>query len=227
MKNENQISVSEMSGKLTDIATINTNPLTDDFCNAMSKVEGTTCYFCFARFYLKTCRKFCVPRFENNTRLLCSSDLTIAQYPQFKKDVKNARCDGYGEMRNAIMRNNYAGIADYYNKINFTIWTKRVDLVKDFTFPKNVTLIYSSPFINKKTSINTFQHSNNKRIFDKVFTVYDDMKYIDRANCHGNCASCMKCYNKKDSTVYIHEIIKSLQRTKAYKEFNKKFNGGF
>ena len=57
------------SGKMEDITSLNTNTLTNDFCNKMKYTE-TICKQCYSHSMLNTYRKNCVPKFEKNSIFL-------------------------------------------------------------------------------------------------------------------------------------------------------------
>ena len=65
------IHISTMTGKLEHIPAINTNTLSNAFCQSMQrKPDNVICTNCYSVAMLETFRKSCVPAFEHNTELL-------------------------------------------------------------------------------------------------------------------------------------------------------------
>ena len=70
MVNYTGINISQGSGKLQNIRSINTNTLTNEFCIKQNKNKNSICNSCYSVNMLKTMRKNCVPSWEHNSDLL-------------------------------------------------------------------------------------------------------------------------------------------------------------
>ena len=67
-----EVHITNGSGKLDSIKSINTNTVTNDFCIKMNKAKDTNiiCTKCYSHAMLKTFRKNCLPWFQRNSDLL-------------------------------------------------------------------------------------------------------------------------------------------------------------
>jgi len=193
------IKISKMSGKLKGFKSINTNPLTNNFCNKM-QTTNNICKKCYSRRMLKEFRCNCVPPFQNNSEIFSSSILSEKELPSIKD--KYFRLHSHGELINDIHLINFVNIAKKNPNTMFALWTKRKDLINKFKgeFPENLILIYSSLKMNKIEKLPNHFH--------KVFTVFDkenaDSSHI---NCKQKCSECYICYTKNDIT-YVNEHLK-------------------
>jgi len=199
-----KIKVSVMSGKMKDIPAINTNPLSNAFCQKMhnSKTKDIVCKECYSCAMLKAYRKNCVPAFERNTEIL-QDKISTEQIPSFKKnDI--VRIHAHGELINEKHMENFIDIANKNDKITFSIYTKRMDIVNDVLAksikPKNMIIVYSNPMVDKPIT----KVPNN---FDKVFNVCRTA-HLDKINCGAkSCNTCRSCYTKTGANI-IYEKIK-------------------
>lgn len=195
-----QIKISRMSGKLKGISGINSNPLTNPYCQASSKKCDLVCSKCYSRKMLQTFRSNAVPAFERNNKLLSSQGLTDDQIPRIKYDV--VRFNAHGELINTQHLLNLFRIAKKYPKKQFTLWTKRSKLVQKQLDkkPDNVILIYSNPVLN-----NIVQAPKG---FDKVFNVVEkDRGFDSMVNCGArSCAECMLCYTHNDVSIVVEHL---------------------
>jgi hypothetical protein len=139
---------------------------------------------------------------DYNSKLLSESMLKNSQIPKFNRLY--VRINSFGELINDIHLQNILLIAINNPNTTFTLFTKRVDLVKKLpSKPKNMIFIYSNPILN----------SGFEKIpkgFDKIFTVFDKQTVKERKikiNCMKNCMSCLKCYTRNDIN-QIRELIK-------------------
>ena len=101
------------------------------------------------------------------------------------------------------MIENFCRIAEYNPHCNFSIWTKRKDIIskffKDRVKPKNFIIVYSNLNIDKV--IRTVP-----KYFDKVFNNVNKDYLKDEQNCTGQkCIECLRCY--KHSTSNKDNII--------------------
>jgi hypothetical protein len=199
-----KLKISEMSGKLKGIQAINTNPLTNSFCQKMSSCgkKSVICTECYSCAMLKAYRKNCVPAFERNTQSL-QVPIADNEVPVFKKnDI--VRIHAHGELINETHLENFIKIADKNPTITFSLYTKRIDLINSVfgmkDKPANMILVYSNPVVDAP-----MEEVPEK--FDKVFNVCRE-KFLGKINCGAlSCNTCRKCY-KFDGANIIYEKIK-------------------
>ena len=124
------------------------------------------------------------------------------------------RFNAHGELINEINLINYVNIAIKNPHCNFSLWTKRYDIIakyfKNNKKPKNFILIYSTPRIN---------HILDKipPYFDKTFSTVPESEHQDRQNCTGQkCKDCLLCY-KLDTPAVIVEKVKTYGKKKFKK----------
>lgn len=197
------IKVSKMTGKLKGIDAINTNPLSNGYCKKMSKCKNTICSQCYSIRMLKTIRRLCIKSWELNSKLLSKEKLPNYLLPRFTRGSL-IRFSAHGELINEIHLKNYENIIKMNPDCYFALWTKRADLLKGRKKLKNCIYVYSSPIINKVSTVSGFK-------FDKIFTTFYK-EYVEankiKINCHGKkCIKCKLCY-KPNKTIYINELIK-------------------
>ena len=192
---------SKMSGKLEGVPALNTDTTSNKFCIERSKDKDSICSQCYSWNMLKTFRKNAVPRFRKNSNLISENVLDRSELPHPKSLV--ARFNGHGEIINVNHVQNIVNFALSYPKVTFTLWTKKVSVIQSFfrknIKPNNLLLIYSNEKVDK-ISKNVPKH------FDKTFNVVS--KKTASVNCEGKCIDCLKCYNLKDKTKQIVEVIK-------------------
>lgn len=188
------------SGKLAGINSINTSTLENDFCSKMRKTDSV-CRKCYAARY-ESFRTTLETRLIQNSAILSEKTLNRDVLPYINASV--FRFSSFGELINRNHLLNLLAIAEKNPHCNFTLWTKRKDLIcnvlRETKKPENLILIYSSPKIG--------QIAKKPMFFDKVFTVFAKSEKGNAAiNCHGSCASCLLCYTK-NNTVQINEVVK-------------------
>jgi len=194
---------SVMTGKLYGIPTVNTNPLTNNYCKSQAENKDSICSSCYSIRMLKTFRQNCVPKFELNTELLSSRLLENHELPPPPGLV--ARFNGHGELKNSIHFHNILKMARLYPKVTFTLWSKRKRLIqrilRESSKPKNLILVFSN---SKVDAIMDYVPTG----FDKVFNVVTEAQDSSSINCKGKCINCLMCYDVKNKTEQIIERIK-------------------
>lgn len=194
----NHVHITQGSGKMTGIQSINTPTTGNSFCQAMQKTDSV-CKSCYAQRYEKL-RPNIVEAFKRNT-FLSERELLPQEIPAINEQI--ARFAGYGELINMMHFINMIRIAAANPQTIFTLWTKRPKIVhralKGRAKPENLILIYSSPMVGVP--------SKKPRGFDKVFTTFAKGSDMTDINCHGSCNTCRLCYSHND-TININEIIK-------------------
>ena len=195
---------STMTGKLEGILAVNSNPLTNDFCQSMCKNPKAICSQCYSQAMLKGVRSNCVPKFERVGSLLSTTVLESRDLPKGIKE-EYARFSAHGELINEQHLLNYIMIANHNPKTRWALWTKRKDIIAKYKkfIPKNVVLVYSNPFIDKSMEAPVG--------FNKVFSVFTQ-KYAKvnkiKINCGAkDCLTCLKCYKTNKITV-VSELLK-------------------
>lgn len=151
-----KVHVSRGSGKLAGIRSINTNPLTNEFCRAASLCppdllpdkKKLICRQCYSIKMLKTFRKNCVPAFQRNSNLLRRAFLELRQFPPPFKPGEHVRFNSHGELINAHHLSNLYDICKFNPEVKFSLFTKRAELIRAHITPDNLTLIYSNPIID-------------------------------------------------------------------------------
>lgn len=212
--NQEKISFSKMTGKMTGIGALNTNTLTNEFCQKMNNCKNAKiiCTQCYSWKMLKTFRKNAVPCFEKNSRVLSSELIPLEKIPVI--NFSFFRFNAHGEIINELHLKNIIRITLKNPHCNFTLYTKRKKFIFDFfnnnEKPKNLILVYSNPIINSESIMPQF--------FDKVFNVYtfEGHKGV-KINCgQKSCLSCLKCYkhNKIDT---VNELLKNANGGKVKK----------
>ena len=200
--------LSDMSGKLSGIQSINTNPLSNQYCERMSMDQSCICSKCYSVLMLKQYRRNMIPKLQYNSDLLSKSLLpasTLKRLTPIKSGTKVFRFHSHGELINVTHLRNFIAICDLYPDITFALWTKRSGLVYSVyeEIPDNVILVYSNPEINNPLK--------EMPKFDKVFNVVT-MNYAENYNIKINCGAkkcskCMQCYTKGGVSV-INELLK-------------------
>jgi hypothetical protein len=195
-----KVHISVMSGKLKGISAINTNTVTNEFCQKMQK-GNNICKHCYSQAMLTGSRKNCQDSFQRNSDLLSSRALLPHEIP-----IINAawfRFHGHGELINMQHFHNLCSIAFSNPQTTFALWTKRKDIVWDYHKhvsmpPKNLILIYSNP---KLDTIMT----EPPRVFDKVFNNITDK--TRPALCTGQkCMDCLECYRFEGADVIVEHV---------------------
>jgi hypothetical protein len=194
----NAVHITQGSGKLAGIISINTPTTTNPFCQAMQKTDSV-CKSCYAQRYEKL-RPNIVEAFKRNL-FLSERELLPKEIPAINEQI--ARFASYGELINMMHFINLLRIALANPRTIFTLWTKRPKIVqivlKLLGKPDNLILIYSSPVVGEVSAL--------PKGFDKVFTAFARGSDMTDINCHGSCNTCRLCYSHNDTT-FINEIIK-------------------
>jgi len=209
-KSLNEPHISIMSGKLYGLMAINTDTVSNIFCQRMNETGNSICTFCYSMNALKKHRKNCRPAFMGNSELLSQSILQPSQIPFINQSY--FRFHGHGELINMNHLFNLVLIARKNPHCTFALWTKRKDFIKrlfdkqhDISIPKgvpnNMILVYSNPKIDC-VQIEPPVH------FHKVFNNVSHGGYKNE-NCTGQkCIECLACYKKDSGIDSIIERVK-------------------
>jgi len=202
-----------MRGKMAGFQSLNTSPMGNPFCDAMSKDPTNVCSRCYSRKSIKNFHHD--GRWIDNGNILKKKRyLTGTDMPKFRKDTKYFRFHAHGELLNLWHFWNINTICLYYPDIRFTLWSKRKNLIEiatnyvdgdaKGTIAENLTLIYSDPKINSLVT-------EIPPGFDRKFTVFTkefaEENNID-LNCAGvKCMECLVCYEDNDIKL-INELLR-------------------
>ena len=194
------VKVSVMTGKLVEIPAINTNTLTNKFCQKMhSSCEKCICWDCYSFAMLEGSRKNCQPAWQLNSEIL-SGGLLGYPLPQFNSLY--VRFDGHGELINETHFINYLLITEHNPKTTFSLFTKRHKLVKKVLEtrkkPQNLILVYSNPIVDRITDKIPYH-------FDKVFNTTTEKSTRDNSTGK-KCVECLACYTHTGENVLIEKV---------------------
>jgi len=206
-----QIKITKHSdgNKLEGFRSINTSVLKNPFCQKMiarKKLGGeikSICERCYANTMEKRFNGLKV-NIQSNLELFSSRVLELNELPLLNDRV--FRLHSLGELKNEIHFKNFLNLAIVNPYTNFTLWSKRKDIVKKVLstekLPSNLMLIYSNPKVDSKTDIAIPVH------FEKVFSTYSKKGAENTTiNCTGKCKECMVCYTS-NSVAHVREIVK-------------------
>lgn len=197
-------------GKMTGMMSLSTSCTCNTYCKKRSENKATVCSHCYAQRQMKIYKNLekCLIK---NTEILTKKVLEDYELP-----IINAlyfRLESFGDLNNTTQVINYFNLCKKNPGVRFALWTKNLWLIDSvinydhINKPRNLNIIYSSPFLNE----------SNENIFvlypfiDKVFTVYEK-EFIKKndieINCGAkNCLTCAKCY-KKNKLKFINEKLK-------------------
>jgi hypothetical protein len=194
----------KMSGKMKGMCSLSVSPSANPFCVAMhnskdNNIICTKCYsFRFEKFYKNAHKSWAM-----NYDILTSIDLSKYRVPRVKNEYNSFRFNAHGELGNRRHYENYVVIAEHNPNITFTLFTKRLDIIRKggIIRLKNLIHIYSNPTINAPLYDIPIG-------FNKVFTVYTDKNFCaTKINCQRSCAECLMCYKKNNRTIKVNELL--------------------
>ena len=129
-----KIHITKGSGKLgksdtcdSAINSINVNTLTNEYCIKQSKNKNSICSVCYSINSLTSFRKNMVNPLQRNSELLSNSIIEFSLLPTILELY--FRFDSHGELINLNHLQNYTNIALKNPHCNFTLWTKRFDII--------------------------------------------------------------------------------------------------
>lgn len=199
----NTIKITQGSGKMNKLKSINTNTLTNEFCIKQNKNNNSICSKCYSFNNLKTFRKSCIPSRQHNSDLL-SLNIIHEQLLPTILDIY-FRFSSDGELINETHLINLLNICEKNKHTTFTLWTKRKDLVykveRKRKLPNNLILIFSNSQIDKPLK-------TIPKLFHKTFSNVSKSFNKSIVNCAGKCVDCLKCYVKDNNINHIVEVLK-------------------
>ena len=201
------IHISKMSGKLDGLRAISTNTVSNDFCQKMynSGNGNNICTKCYSNKMLRTYRKNTQPALQRNSDLLSQAvDDAVLKATRILDSF--LRLNAHGELINEQHLSNLVRLAELKPHANFTLWTKRKNIVRKYfdnhEKPKNLILIYSNPRISSIMD-------SPPEYFDKTFNNVLEHESVDQQNCTGQkCADCLLCYTKNDVKTIVEKVKK-------------------
>ena len=207
------------NGKMQGIASLSTSPLLNNMCQKRCKMQGSICGHCYSVAMNKRYTNL-QKSLTNNTKLL-NSLIDKAKLPTINNKV--FRFEAFGDLNSYNQCINYFNICNKNKGTTFSIWCKNIHImshvINDMGYrkPKNLIVIYSVSLLNHQININKITSNPRLQFIDKVFTVYT-LEYLQENNINidkfincgaRKCTDCMKCYNKRNKTVFINEMLKS------------------
>jgi hypothetical protein len=156
-------------------------------------------------------RKALREHLADNAKILANTLLEGREIPATNDLIY--RFESFGDLYNVTHLKNYVRIAERNPYTTFGLWTKNIWIL-DEVFnqegvekPKNLSIIVSSPLLNKPLELDRERYW----MVDHLFTVYDK-SFIANNNVDINCGArsclgCRKCY-LDSNTFFINEQLK-------------------
>ena len=203
------------TGKLEDVRSLNTSPLSNSFCMKMSK-GNSVCSKCYSIKSLKTYRKGCDKAWDRNGDILTEKVYPVEEMPFLNDAI--FRIHSHGELINETHLENVYNLARRNPQTTISIFTKRKDLVaKVKDRPENVILVYSNPVMDRVME-------TPPPNFHKVFNVVTQREG-NNVNCGARkCANCQICYkfNSPDVVVELEKNEQAKEKRAAKKAAREK-----
>ena len=197
--------ISNGSGKLQDIRSLNTNTLTNEFCISMynSSADDIICRKCYSMSMLNGLRKNCAPSWQENSDILSGGLIPAHMLPTILDAF--FRFSSHGELINMTMLENFHNITLHNPHCSFALWTKRKNFIRKFYSqhekPANLILIYSNPRIDAVMN-------QPPEFFDRTFNNVSKGSDVAQ-NCTGQkCRDCLLCYKAGNGVTQIVEAVK-------------------
>ena len=197
-------------GKMLGIASIGTACSSNPHCIKRRENGESVCSKCYANTYMKM-RKALKTKLEENAEILTTRYLEARELPFINARVY--RFESFGDLYNDIHLENYVAICNNNPHTNFGLWTKNTWILnsvfntKGIKKPENLSIVVSSPLLNKQMELDMEKHW----YVDHIFTVYtkDEIKEKNiEINCGAkSCLGCQLCYNR-NTEFYIREKLK-------------------
>lgn len=247
-KNYTKCHIASMIGKMSDVVTADgekkvvrslSSSIDNDRCRekiANARTNGDTdciCYYCFsdlAQYHnpMEVTANGMRKNGENNQRILTSGFLNNDDIPTLDK-VDLFRFESHADVSSIIQLINYLKFCEVNlergnHRTQFTIWTKNGDIFRTvFNImgvhkPDNLTICYSSPYVNRTMEIDR----DDDWFVDIIFTVWKDGKTCTnetgrKLNCCDEdthktrrCATCdNSCYGCHPNEIeYRDELLR-------------------
>ena len=209
------------SGKIENIFSLDSTAHNCEFCAKMRKYAEThadcICAYCYDISQEKY-KIASLARHTLNLIIMANVEFTVEELATLPGSG-DIRVNSSGDAPNITYAENMIKYALAHSFANVAIWSKNafayIKACKKYGKPENVTLIYSSPFMNKIVPLPMF--------FDLLFVVFTSPEEIEKAlangagECNGKkCMNCgNKCYNKawiKSNVKVIAEIVRGMKK---------------
>lgn len=189
------------------MVSLSTSVKENKYCQARCDIDGSICQKCYANTMFEY-RKTMNDKYKINTEVLTSTIMPVESWP-----IINAafiRLEAFGDLNNDIQVVNYFNLCKANPHAMFALWTKNPHLIDKAISngnekPKNLVIILSSLFINRKSEV-------RYSFVDKIFTVYDkESAKLNKVkiNCGArNCLTCGRCYRNTKDVEYVNELLK-------------------
>jgi hypothetical protein len=198
------------SGKMKGINSIGTSCANNPHCINRRKRGDSVCAHCYAATYMKM-RNALKERLEDNANIMSKRLLEEHEIPVITDAI--FRFESFGDLYNETHFENYIKICNKNPNTKFALYTKNVWILRQVfnnrgvEKPKNLSIVVSSPLLNKETSL----YDDETPFVDHVFTVYDK-NYIAKNNININCGAksclgCQICYHT-DTEFHVSEKLK-------------------
>ena len=198
------------TGKMEGMNSISTSCKENPYCIAMHSVKGSVCEKCYAQAQLSY-QKTTAEKYAGSTLDLTSRLLAFEEIPTLNHEYGVFRLEAFGELNNTIQVMNYFSICEKNPHLNFALWTKRPELIKEvlnlgISKPENINIIQSTVMINGMPEIGKYD------FIDGYFSVYTKEYAIEhniKINCGSRkCLECLECYDYHDGIFIINELLK-------------------
>lgn len=198
------------TGKMEGINSIGTSCADNPFCIKRRENGDSVCAHCYAATYMKM-RPALKERLKENAEVLTTRILEGREIPVTNSHL--FRFESFGDLYNETHLENYIQICLHNPFTQFGLWSKNIWILdnvfnkKGIAKPNNMSIVVSSPLLNKQMELDRekFWFVNH------IFTVYDK-KFIETnaicINCGAkSCLRCQLCYFK-NTEFYINEKLK-------------------
>jgi len=208
-----KLHVSRLTGKMRDMRSIDTNPISNPFCRHMCSSEqprSVICRNCYAIRSLISGRANCILPYECNSILLSNFNLPDECLPT-KRDlgitrsgkVRAVRFNSYGELINERHVRNLFNICDLHPTVPFTLFFKNKAplsrAIQKYGKPDNLIIIQSNIFLNDPDTERLLDGPERVPDYvDKIFSVYtpEFLQHMAaagtpiRVNCRADAGAC-------------------------------------
>ena len=202
----------EHTGKMSGMYSLSTSPKCNPHCEERAKIKGSICEKCYSQKMHKNYKDL-AKWTKSNSEILTTGIIDKEKLPYI--NAHSFRLEAFGDLINTNQVVNYFNLCRKNPAVHFAIWTKNPFIMANaintgYKKPSNLIVLYSSPMINVKVSLEDVQRAFP--FIDKVFTVYDNEEVAKQhgavINCGTkNCIECLTCYRKNNTTV-ISELLK-------------------
>lgn len=196
--------------KMNGFISINTSCLINPFCIKARKNERSICKYCYAHLMEISHPRLKKVLTDNFFKL--STPLNDKEISEIKTQLINEnrhyiRFNSLGEITGINNFMNYYNIAEKLPGFNFGLWTKRSNLINNFTDkkPDNLTLIFSNMVIDNPIETIPRNFTGVFNVVSYEYAINNDIEIT----CRGNCIYCLKCYTGEKCNVT--ELLKKGQ----------------